>query len=191
MEDLIKFIIALILLTVIYIYIDKKKSGLVYVRSNIDNNVYLVRNVEDKQNAANLLASIVQKINKLIDYLTKKYPSDSRVIRLKRNFNPSNIEESESGSKYTSYSYNKGQKIVFCIRSKDKFANLEDENIIMFVALHEISHLATKSLHHTPEFWENFSFILKESIKLGIYKRLDFKRNPEKYCGVMINSTPV
>jgi predicted metal-dependent hydrolase len=190
MNDLIKFIIVFILLLSIYLSIDKKTSTLVYVKSTIDNNNYLVRNVEDKQNAANLMASIRQKLERIIAYLTEKYPDDDRGFRLKSKFNPNNIEESEAGSKYTSYSVNKGEKIVFCLRSKDKFAALEDENIIMFVALHEIAHLMTKSIGHTDEFWDNFKFLLKESIKINIYKRQDFRTSPAKYCGTTITDTP-
>jgi predicted metal-dependent hydrolase len=190
MTDLIKFIIVFVILLSIYLAIDRKNSNLVYIKSTIDNNTYLVRNVEDKQNAANLMASIRQKLERVIDYLTKKYPDDDRGFRLKKKFNPNNIEESEAGSKYTSYSVNKGEKIVFCLRSKDKFASLEDENIIMFVALHEIAHLMTKSVGHTDEFWDNFKFLLKESIKIGIYKRHDFRLKPKKYCGTTITDTP-
>ena len=191
MDDLIKFICTFVILLSIYLYIDRKQSSLIYVKSTIDNNVYLVRNVEDNQNAANLMAAIRQKLDKITDYICKKYPNDDRGFRLKKKFNANNIEESESGSKFTSFSVNKGEKIVFCIRSKDKFANLEDENLIMFVALHELAHIMTISIGHTEEFWNNFRFLLKESIKLGIYKRHDFKRKPEKYCGTMITDTPL
>jgi predicted metal-dependent hydrolase len=191
MDELIKFIITFVLLLTMYLFIDRKQSGLIYVKSTLDNNVYLVRNVEDKQNAANLMSSIRQKLDKLIEFLCKKYPNDERCFRLKRKFNPNNIEESESGSKFTSFSVNKGEKIVFCIRSKDKYANLEDENLIIFVALHELGHIMTKSIGHTKEFWDNFRFLLKESIKIGIYIRHDFKNKPEKYCGTLITDTPL
>jgi len=191
MDDLIKFICTFVILLSIYLYIDRKQSSLIYVKSTIDNNVYLVRNVEDNQNAANLMATIRQKLDKITDYICKKYPNDDRGFRLKKKFNANNIEESESGSKFTSFSVNKGEKIVFCIRSKDKYANLEDENLIMFVALHELAHIMTISIGHTDEFWNNFRFLLKESIKLGIYKRHDFKKKPEKYCGTMITDTPL
>jgi predicted metal-dependent hydrolase len=191
MDDLIKFICTFVILLSIYLYIDRKQSSLIYVKSTIDNNVYLVRNVEDNQNAANLMATIRQKLDKITDYICKKYPNDDRGFRLKKKFNANNIEESESGSKFTSFSVNKGEKIVFCIRSKDKYANLEDENLIMFVALHELAHIMTISIGHTDEFWNNFRYLLKESIKLGIYKRHDFKKKPEKYCGTMITDTPL
>jgi hypothetical protein len=86
---------------------------------------------------------------------------------------------------------NKGEKIVLCIRSKDKEARLEDENILMFVSLHELGHVMTKSTGHTDEFWDNFRFLLKASIKIGAYKRQDFRRKPVKYCGTKITDSPL
>ncbi len=191
MNDLIKFIIVIVLLTTIYLYIDTKNSNLIYERAELDENMYLVRNVEDKAKAANLLAAIRQKLERVIHYLVQKYPDKDNVARLKIKFRPENIEESEAGSKYTSYSVNKGEKIVFCIRSKDKEARLEDENLLVFVALHELGHVMTLSTGHTDEFWDNFRFLLKEAIKIGVYKRQDFKKNPQKYCGTKITDSPL
>jgi predicted metal-dependent hydrolase len=191
MNDLIKFVIVVILLTTIYLYIDTKNSNLIFEKAVLDGNMYLVRNVDDKAKAANLLAAIRQKLDRVIDYLVKKYPEKDNVARLKTKFRAENIEESEAGSKYTSYSVNKGEKIVFCIRSKEKEARLEDENLLVFVALHELGHIMTVSTGHTEEFWDNFRFLLKESIKIGVYKRQDFKKNPQKYCGTKITDSPL
>jgi predicted metal-dependent hydrolase len=191
MNDLIKFVIVVILLTTIYLYIDTKNSNLIFEKAVLDGNMYFVRNVDDKAKAANLLAAIRQKLDRVIDYLVKKYPEKDNVARLKTKFRAENIEESEAGSKYTSYSVNKGEKIVFCIRSKEKEARLEDENLLVFVALHELGHIMTVSTGHTEEFWDNFRFLLKESIKIGVYKRQDFKKNPQKYCGTKITDSPL
>jgi predicted metal-dependent hydrolase len=191
MNDLIKFVIVVIMLTTIYLYIDTKNSNLIFEKAELDGNMYLVRNVADKAKAANLLASIRQKLDRVIEYLVKKYPEKDNIARLKTKFRAENIEESEAGSKYTSYSVNKGEKIVFCIRSKEKEARLEDENLLVFVALHELGHIMTISTGHTEEFWDNFRFLLKESIKIGVYKRQDFKKNPQKYCGTKITDSPL
>ena len=56
---------------------------------------------------------------------------------------------------------------------------LIDENTLTFVALHEISHIATESIGHKKEFWENFKFILKNAVSLGIYEPKDYKKNPK------------
>ena len=36
----------------------------------------------------------------------------------------------------------------------------------MYVALHEVSHIATKSIGHNDEFWNNFKFMITEAKKL-------------------------
>ena len=38
---------------------------------------------------------------------------------------------------------------------------------------------------------EDRLFLLKESIKIGVYKRQDFKKNPQKYCGTKITDSPL
>jgi predicted metal-dependent hydrolase len=120
-----------------------------------------------------------------------KYPKRKEVIRLIENFKPNNISESSKNSKYTSYSLNKGEKIVFCLRSKDKQQKLVEENVMMFVALHELGHVMSKSIGHTEEFWTNFKFLLKEAIKAKVYTKQDFRKKPVKYCGTNITDTPL
>jgi hypothetical protein len=66
-----------------------------------------------------------------------------------------------------------------------------DINTMMFVVLHEFAHLATESIGHTEEFWDNFKWILEESINIGIYTRQDFQNKSVDYCGIKITSTPL
>ena len=37
----------------------------------------------------------------------------------------------------------------------------------------------------------SFKYILKESIKIGIYKKNNFTKNPQEYCGVKITDSPL
>jgi len=46
------------------------------------------------------------------------------------------------------------------------------------------------STGHTPEFWDNFKFILKNAIDAGVYRYQDFGIKPVNYCGVMITTSP-
>ena len=184
------FIIVIILFS-IYIYFESKYNNLTYVKSTIDNRSYLVRNVKDKQGAADMLAKLNQKLLKLVDHLVSINGKDKRVKRLKQKFNPNNISESLENTDYTSYSVNKGEKLVFCIREKNKTQKLEKLNILTFVALHELAHIMTKSIGHKPEFWDNFKYMLEESVKIGIYKKNNFTKNPKDYCGTKITDSPL
>ena len=172
-------------------YYDGKYAGVEYVKSKVDNKKYLVRKMPDKQHAADLLANLRIKLVKLCDYLELKHSDSKKVYRLIKRFNSDNITESSPTEKYTSYSVNKGEKIVFCLRSRDEQQKLVDENVMMFVALHELAHIMTKSVGHTDEFWDNFRYLLKKAIKLGVYKDVNFEKNPVDYCGTKITNSPL
>jgi hypothetical protein len=164
---------------------------MIYVISNVNKKKYLVRNSEDKQQASDLLATMCERINTLLDHLDVNYGSEERVKRLIKKFNPNNICESTPNNKYTSYSINKGEKIVMCLRTKDGFNTIIDINTLMFVLLHEITHVMTLSIGHTKEFWSNFKYILKVSVKLNIYNKVDYSKDPEPYCGIKVTDSPL
>ena len=46
----------------------------------------------------------------------------------------------------------------------------------MFVTLHELSHIATKTIGHKSEFWENFKFLLQQAKEAGIHNPVDYKK---------------
>jgi len=181
-------VIVLILVIIYLVYLHNYNANLLKVKSTIDNNDYYVQDKEDAQDAANLIAKIKDKLKSLIEHLSKQYPSDERTIRIKQNYRENSLKEGVDDPNYTSYSVNKGEQIILCLRNKDK---LMDLNTMMFVVLHEIGHLASESIGHTDEFWSNFKWILEESINIGIYVRQDFDSKPVEYCGMSITSSPL
>jgi predicted metal-dependent hydrolase len=108
-------------------------------------------------------------------------------------FNPDVLVENDMASSDTSYSENKGQKIVVCLRNKKVAPKypLIDENTVMFVMLHEMAHLMTETIGHTSEFWANFKRILGDAIQVGIYKQVNYAQSPVPYCGMMITDSPL
>ena len=184
------FIFFIIVLS-LFIYTESRNNEIIYVESSLDHRKYLVRNVADKQEAADMLANMRDRLDKLINYMRMNHPNDDRVKRLIRKFNPDRISESLRGSKYTSYSINKGEKIELCLRSKDMSQRLTDINTLMFVTLHELAHIMTISIGHTKEFWSNFKFILKIAVQIGIYDNIDYSKDPQPYCGIEVNDSPL
>lgn len=174
---------------IIVFYIQTQNSEVEYVVSDLDGRRYLVNSFPDKKDAANLLAKLNESIILLISEMDKEYPGSEDVKRLKKNYNPNNISEGTENSKFTSYSVNKGEKIVYCLRSRDGGNKLVPLNILKYVAIHEISHLMTKEIGHPPIFWENFKKLLKVAVKNGIYKKINYAKNPVKYCGLTIKSS--
>lgn len=173
-----------------YIYVEYFKTTLVYQKSTVDGKDYLVRNLPDKQEAANLLANIKETLLTLITKLRSAYPKDKRIQLLQDRFQPEFIRESEPNSQLSSFTIDKS-RITFCLRSRDEYQKLVSLNVLVFVALHELSHIMTISVNHSAEFWDNFRFILAHAIYWKIYKPQNFLNNPEKYCGTFITNSPL
>lgn len=191
MEKFLIFITCFVLIVSGFVYYDGKNNEVEYLKSNVDNNTYLVRKMPDAQNAADLLATIRQKLMKICKYCLVEYPKNKAVARLNNKFNPNNISETGKNSKYTSYSVNKGEKIVLCLRSRDGKDKLIDENTLTFVSIHELAHIMTKSVGHTDEFWKNFKFLLETAIKLHLYQKENYELNPKPYCGITVSDSPL
>ena len=192
--DILGYTIVLGLLFVcIYTYLDSIDTfDLKCVVSSIDGNKYCVRERKKIKEAADLLATITGKCKELVEYMYKKYPDKDNVKRLHSGFNPKQIMETLPTSSYTAYSENKGEKIAFCLNVKKKENdNLIDENTLMFVAIHELSHVATKSIGHKSEFWENFKFLLENAKEAGLHDPVNYKKEPREYCGMKIHDNPI
>ena len=207
-ETFLNFFVFIVLLMILYMYLETRSYEVIYTKSTIDNKDYLVRNLSDKTQAADLLAKIKIKLIKITEHLksvddkqVKQYNNNDEDNILKETkeaferligrFQPDNISESTPNNKYTSYSVNKGQKIVFCLRAKGKEETLVAENIIMFVAIHELAHIMTISVGHTEEFWNNFRILLRVAVELKLYKNQDYGNKPVDYCGTKITDTPL
>lgn len=196
MNDFGTFFVILISITIFYVYLENKATDVTYVKKG--GIEFLVRNLDDKEAAAKLLSDICGRLSKLVNNLNDNIDAKDHteeikggIKRMKKNYDPNNIVESSPGNKYTSYSINKGEKIVFCLRSKDKDQKLVDLNTMMFVAIHELAHLMSKDIGHTKEFWDNMKFLLKKGIEIDIYTKQDFNSVPVEYCGTMITDTPL
>jgi len=166
---------------------------LVDVKSSEDGRTYRVRDMSDKQEAANLLARVRRKISSLYESLRSKFPNKPQIRQWIQNFEPSaeRFMESTPDAEHTSYSVNKGEKIHLCLRQREgENETLVDENIMTFVALHEMAHVITPTLGHGPDFWNNFGWLLKQAEAQGIYKYQDFKAHPVSYCGLHITDSP-
>lgn len=208
--------VILVCIAILYKYFETKSFEVLYVKSK-SGKEYLVRNLPDKQQAANTLDEMNQRFQKIINYCKQEEPLKlfkqfvikepqlkelneiqqtqfntfkKDIERLVKNYNPDSLSENVPNSVYTSYSENKGQKIVFCLRSKST-DKLVDLNTMMFVGLHELAHLMTYSIGHKPEFWENFRILLRISIRLSIYSCVNYSVESKDYCGTKINDSPL
>lgn len=160
-----------------------------------DGHTYTIQDLPDKEKAVGLLAEIRGSLLKLYNHYKSEpaFSSDPPVERFLSRFTPDVFVENDMGSPDTSYSENKGQKIVVCLRDKTKPPQypLVDKNTIMFVMLHEMAHLMTETIGHTQEFWTNFKRILGDAVQIGIYTPVNYAHHPTPYCGMTITDTPI
>lgn len=198
-----RYIIAIAIICILlYLYfeIDDKNQ----VVSQYDDRRYkTVKTFQDQHLAADKLAYINEFIVKLMRYLRQKYVYDERgtpqeiafVKRLLNGYNPDIIQENNpEGIKNTSYVYNKGEEIAFCLREKETGQNkLHENHILEFVVLHEISHIADIDMSadtHKNEFWAIFKFMLRNAKEAKLHEPVDYKRHPDNYCGLPIKYSP-
>jgi hypothetical protein len=181
---------AFVIFVCLKIYNESDAFNLKCIISDVDGQRYCVRERSKLQLAANLLAEVTEKCRKLVAYCGKKYPDNEDVLRLVQKFNPTKISETLPTSEFTAYSENKGEKIAFCLNKKKEEDDLIDVNTLTFVALHELAHIMTLSEGHKQIFWQNFKFLLENAKDAGLYKPVDYKKNPQPYCGMNITDNP-
>lgn len=175
------------------------------------------RTSKEPQDSAAMLAEIDRRIEILSKYLNNKYGcktcvSDvvggndgilgkniiikynmyARTQQLVENYNGSHLYEISPNNLMgnTSFTEDKGRKIVMCLRDKST-GQLHDINTIMFVALHEITHVMNNRWGHESYFWELFRIILQNSAECGIYVPINYSITPVRYCGLDITQNPL
>jgi hypothetical protein len=163
--------------------------------SGPDGQQYEMQNLPHKEKAVELMSKVRTQLVKLHEYYkeTPNVAQDPAVMRFVGRFTPDVFVENDMQSEDTSYSENKGQKIVVCLRDKTKPPQypLIDQNTVMFVMLHEMAHLMTETVGHTQEFWNNFKRILQDAIQIGIWQPVNYAHQPTPYCGMTITDSPL
>jgi hypothetical protein len=152
------------------------------------------------KDASELLAYLNGFSLKFLRHVRAKYvwdrgPDDYRremFVFLLANYNPDNIVENapvDPGA--TSYVEDKGKVFALCLREyqngSDKFLS---KHILEFVTLHEMTHMATKSIGHGPDFWLNFKIILQEANLMGLHTPINYAKAPVNYCTLDVDYSP-
>lgn len=172
---------------------DSNFNNIERVQSDVDKLEYYVQSdYMDKNDAANMIAELNNIVLHFIKYLKHKHPNDPRIMRLASRYNPNKIMEGNpiNNKDSTSYSIAKGKKVVFCVRSKNT-KKIHDKNLLLFVVIHELSHIMSISYGHNTEFMNNFKFLLNEAINAGIYKKENYFTDPREYCGMQVTTMPL
>ena len=185
------FVIVIIVIAYAAFSMKQSKYSMAYVESRVDKQRYYVRNMSDKQEAADRLSRIRQRLCDLKNHLAAKYERKPFVSQLVQNFTcgADQFSESTPEAVHTSYTVDK-EKVFMCLRQRNAKEELVSENTLIFVALHEMAHMGTSTIGHTPDFWNNFAWLLTQAEELGVYTYTDFAAHPVEYCGVHITDSP-
>lgn len=81
------------------------------------------------------------------------------------------------------YVVNKGEEVKFRIRDKQRYVPI---NTYQYVLYHEMAHMSTEELQHTPFFMKLLNIISLAGFECGF---IDFRRLPDSYY--MTNGAPI
>lgn len=173
----------------IYLLIHREPF-LEYVRASVNNKEYGVQEeLPNHTDVPNKLAKIDNFITSFITYLSRKYPNDPRVNRLQTRTTDLKIRESEFKAGVSSYTVNKGETMSVCVRNKEN-KDFHDYQLLLFVIIHELGHIASVSYGHNEEFNSNFKWLLEEARQIG-YNPINYRKQPIVYCGVQVTNNPL
>lgn len=182
------FILFLILIVII---IKSNELFIQYKVASSNNKKYGYQEVfQNTDEAIEIMAKLHTNMLKFVKDLKKKYPDDDRIKRLYHGFNRVEIEESPDEKDTTSYTINKGDLMALCLRKQQDGRPFHDENTLLFVIIHEMSHIASISEGHNQEFIDNFRFLLHEATLLGYYTPVNYRNSPITYCGLKVTNNP-
>ena len=151
-----------------------------------DGRAYKVRNTAKKQETALALARLNEKVLAFIKRLELEGDPDYKAVamRLKARYRPDRLSEGRIDKRYTSYTLNKGEQLVLCLRSRDHKDEIYDDNLIFYVTLHELAHIGSLTEQHNEEFHRNFRYLIRMASQWNLFKQVT---NKFHYCGLDVN----
>lgn len=157
--------------------------------SRIDGKKYKVRkDVDDPQISADVLAEIRKRLEYLLTFLDPE--TNPYHLRLVKRFKYTVLKENPLKRPLptmTSYSINKGEEIVICLRHPNT-ESMHDIDTLMYVLIHEAAHIACPEVGHTRLFIEIFSDLLRIAVNQAkVIHKTDYRSSPVQYCGMTIS----
>ena len=184
-----EILVGILIVIIIYLLWSIKTSGLVH--AEFEGQVYLVQDHENKSQAIDFLKRLKNDLDKIAQKSLERAKDDKNsdfeeyISIIVKRLNSVFIREVEKDSPYTSYSVNKGEELVFCLRNKETH-EFYDYNKVLYVAVHEIAHIGCPEIGHTKLFFELNKYILETAKNNNMYTMVDYNSNPEEYCGIQI-----
>lgn len=197
-NNLLITIIVIILVIILIIYVIYLKSKYIKLKGlDGSNNYYLLLNKKHDKLARSTLEELNNYNIDLLEHLLKNYNnygSDQQITirRLLARYKPDVLSEVDPNNVLgmTSYTYNKGDSLHFCIR-KQHNDEIIDIDILKFVSTHELTHIGISEYQHPPIFWKTFKWLLLEAENAGLYVSPNFSKiGGIRYCGLNVTHNP-
>ncbi len=185
------------------------KEGFAQVRGG--EQFYRVHeDLENPEGAAETMDKLNIIANTMMGHLETKYSTEDKaryfikpeyvetvlygIAAMRRNYKAANLEENipERSGGDTSYVIDKGSVFAMCLRDPRNNNKLDTKmNSLIFVLMHELTHLFTKGYGHDAIFWNNFRFVLQEAANAGLYTPINYRTTGSPYCGIVISYSPL
>lgn len=162
-------------------YMLARKDRMVYTKSS-GGTRYLVKNLPDARRAADHLDALAGRLR---NFLAAAPGTDPCIARIRARWSGT-LAEVEDSSKDIAYSL--GKRVIFiCVREPN--GQLADFNTCMYVLIHELAHVATPEVGHTPAFWRAMKYLLELAQKQGAYRDVGAK-SVNTLCGRVLGESP-
>lgn len=182
-QELILLIIVLCVVYFMFIY----DPRIEYIASDGNNyKIYKTDNEEINKKKAEMLMQINNIAHKIVDHMNNNnLPTKKVGSKTKQRFKDTIIIEilESEGAAHTIGK----TRMTICLITNGKFNKMND---CIFVILHELAHVMSDSYGHGEEFKQNFNFIIKLAVKLGLWKDAEYEKNNVNYCGVKVTTSP-
>ena len=162
-----------------------EKSAKIDVVSAVNNKKYAVIQKGNYVEAADMLASLEDKARAFIAAAAARYPNDKTIKRIQKYWTGtiSEIPQSET----IAYALDK-RDLFMCVR--DNAGNVQQLDDLLFVLLHELSHIMNSTYGHDAPFWKQFKRTLEMANKLGYLPYKNYDDYSVTVCGKQINANP-
>ena len=166
-----------------------KNKNVTVLKSTNDNRKYRLLDLPGKEKCMEILVQLNKNVIQLLSYV--KDEEREGIKDLLDNYRPDSLCENLENRSLQAYSLNKGEEICLCLREpENELEIIDDMNTLMFVLVHELSHLMTDDIGHTNKFWNNMAYLLKKASEINLYTPINYSVTPVMYCDVKIDETP-
>lgn len=142
------------------------------------------------------LAELIRRGDLLVNTLEKeRYPDakiSKRIVKNWRSLRAKNrIGITPENTDTPGFVINKDDAMQLCLtKSPEAKGDLDELNMNTFVLIHEIAHLGALEYEHGGEFLAVFKKLLRKSMDIGIWKYVDYGKNPQMYCEYNVDAVP-